>query len=114
MKLDKKNIQMKSKKSEILSKIKEYVKEIDAQSEVILFGSRARGEEKENSDWDILILTPSATDLKGEQKYRHKLFELELEYGQAFSTFVYSKSEWNNKYKVTPLYWNIQQEGIRI
>lgn len=105
---------MKSKKSEILSKIKKYVKEIDVKSEVILFGSRARGEEKENSDWDILILTPTATDLKGEQKYRHKLFELELEYGQAFSTFVYSKSEWNNKYKVTPLYRNIQQEGIRI
>ena len=75
---------MKGLKEEILLKIKKYVATIDPSSEVILFGSQARNEEKENSDWDILILTNLPTDLKGEQKFRHKLFELELEYGVAF------------------------------
>jgi predicted nucleotidyltransferase len=103
-----------SKKSEILQKIKDYVWAIEPQSEVILFGSRARGEERADSDWDILILTPYSVDLKEEQKYRHKLFEIELEYDQAISTFVYSKSQWNDKHKITPLFQNIQREGITI
>ncbi|MEM1122515.1 MAG: nucleotidyltransferase domain-containing protein [Bacteroidota bacterium] len=104
---------MKSSKK-ILKKIKQTVQKIEPQSEVILFGSRARGDEKEDSDWDILILIPRQANLKEEQKFRHQLFELELEYGQAISTFVHSKKDWENKYKVTPLYQNIKQEGIRI
>ena len=40
----------------ILQKIKTSVKEVDPQSEVVLFGSRARGEQRSDSDWDILIL----------------------------------------------------------
>lgn len=103
------------KTSSILpGKIKEYVKAIDPEAEVRLFGSRARGDAREDSDWDILILTPKAVNLKVEQAFRHKLFELELEYGQAISTFVYSNADWNGKYRVTPLFHNIKEEGILI
>lgn len=76
--------------------------------------ARARGDAREESDWDILILTPKAVNLKVEQAFRHKLFELELEYGQAISTFVYSKADWNGRHRVTPLYHNIEEEGIVI
>ena len=105
---------MNSEKTKILSKIKEYVNEVDTHAEVILFGSQARGEERPDSDWDILILVSSPVKLKDEQKFRHKLFELELDYNLPLSTFVYSKSEWKNKYYITPLYQNVQQDGIRL
>ena len=98
----------------ILVSVKAYIKAIDPEAEVILFGSRARGDAREDSDWDILILTPKIVTLKVEQAFRHKLFELELKYGQAISTFVYSKSDWNGKQRITPLYNNIQEEGILI
>ena len=101
-------------KEEILAKIKESIRKVDPDSEIILFGSRARGEESRDSDWDLLILISSTANLKEEQKFRHKLFELELQYGQAISTFVYSKIDWENKYRKTPLYQNIKQEGIII
>ena len=87
---------------------------VEKDSEVILFGSQARDEERADSDWDILILTSKKTDLKHEQKFRHELFNLELEYGVAFSTFVYSKYDWNHKYSVTPFYKNILKDGIII
>ncbi|MCC6459635.1 MAG: nucleotidyltransferase domain-containing protein [Saprospiraceae bacterium] len=96
----------------ILAKVKEYVKGIDPKAEIILFGSRARGDAREDSDWDILILTPAAVNLQTEQAFRHKLFELELEYGQAISTFVYSKADWNGIQRFTPLYLNVTAEGI--
>lgn len=100
--------------AQLLQKIKSYAQAIDAGAEVILFGSRARGTAREDSDWDILILVPGPVTLKLEQAFRHKLFELELEFGQAISTFVYSKSDWNGKFRVTPLYRNVAKEGIEI
>ena len=98
----------------ILGKVKELVKATDPEAEVIIFGSRARSDAREDSDWDILILTPKAVNLKVEQTFRHKLFELELEYGQAISTFVYSKADWNGKHRATPFYHNVEEEGILI
>ena len=99
-------------KTEILRSIKESVHEIEPQAEVILFGSRARNEASDESDWDILILVPYPVNLGEEQKFRHKLFDIELEYGQAISTFVYSKSDWQTRHKVTPLYQNIERDGL--
>lgn len=101
-------------KQEIRRKITEYVQELAPDSEIILFGSQARNDARPDSDWDILILTSFPADLKDEQKFRHKLFELELEYGLAISTFVHSKKEWEEKYKVTSLYKNVKREGISI
>jgi predicted nucleotidyltransferase len=104
---------MKSNEN-ILLQIKKSVKEIEPESEIILFGSRARGDEREDSDWDLLILVPYEAGLKEEQQFRHKLFDLELEFGQAISTLVKSKKEWESKYRITPLCQNILQEGIAI
>jgi len=101
-------------KKEILERIKQSVYEVEPESEIILFGSRARGDERIDSDWDILILIPKESSLREEQKFRHKLYEIELYYGQAISTFVHSKKEWEKKHQITPLYQNIKQEGIRI
>jgi uncharacterized protein len=103
-----------NKKTEILKKIKDYVAEIDPTAEVILFGSRARGDERSDSDWDIIILTSEDADIKAEQIFRHKLFEIELEYGQPISTFVYSKTDWHSIHKITPLFKNVAREGIAL
>jgi predicted nucleotidyltransferase len=41
---------------EIIQNIKKSVKKTDPTAEVYLFGSRAKGNPHEQSDWDILIL----------------------------------------------------------
>jgi len=46
-------------KETILNVAKEYNVEID---KIILFGSRARGDYREDSDWDILIVTRERLD----------------------------------------------------
>lgn len=97
-----------------MEQIKKTVIALEPESEVILYGSRARGDAREESDWDLLILVPYPTDLKVEQRFRHKLFDVEVEYGQAISTLVKDKKEWEGKFSVTPLYQNIKQEGIAI
>jgi len=39
---------------------------------------------------------------------------LELEIGEAFSVFIFSKENWENKQKATPFYHNIKKTGILI
>ena len=87
---------------------------IDPKAEIILYGSRARGDERADSDWDILVLTDYPVDLKKERTFRNNLYDLELQTGEPFSIFVYSKNDWISRQKITPFYNNVIQEGIRL
>lgn len=49
-----------------------------------------------------------------ERKFRKKFYDLELETGEVFHVFVYSKNDWQTKQKITPFYYKISQEGVRI
>jgi len=103
---------MKRKTKYISQLIRTYVNSIDNNAEVILYGSRARGDERKDSDWDILILTDYSIDPSQERRFRDKLYDLELETGEPFSVFVYSKNEWQTKQRITPFFFNVTHEGI--
>ncbi len=83
-------------------------------AEVILYGSRARGDENRDSDWDILILTDDDIGIERERKLRNTLYDLEIETGESFSVFVYSRNNWQNVQKITPFFMNVTREGLHI
>ena len=105
---------MTQKDNKIIKLIKTSIKAIDPKAQVIIFGSRARGDAKKDSDWDILILIDYPVSTEIERSFRNNLFDIEIETGEVFSTFVYQKQIWNTKHKVTPLYRNIKREGVKI
>ena len=106
---------MSGRKKHIIQLIRQKVNEIDKTAEVILYGSRARGDNKPDSDWDVMILlNRKNVDKKTEQTFRHNLLDVELEIGVPISVFVYSKSDWEGKYSMTPLFKSIKKEGILI
>jgi predicted nucleotidyltransferase len=85
------------------------------EAEVFLYGSRARGDAKKTSDWDLLVLLNQSKIPFGlETELMDDFYELELKTGEVFSPLIYSKSDWYNNYALTPLYENIQKEGIKI
>ena len=99
----------------IIRRIREKVNELDNKAEVILYGSRARGDNKKDSDWDVMILLDQKiVDKRIEQTFRHHLFDLELEIGLLIQVYVYSKHDWEGKYSITPLYKSIKKDGILI
>ena len=106
---------MIQRKQYITQLIRQKVNEIDNTAEVILYGSRARGDNRRDSDWDVMILLKRKdVDKKVEQTFRHNLLDIELEIGVPVSVFVYSKSDWEGKYSITPLFRSIKKEGILI
>lgn len=105
---------MKKKTIQIAQLIKKNIYDIDPKAQIILYGSRARGNERKDSDWDLLVLTDYPVDLNKEREFRNHLYDLELETGEPFSLFAYSNAEWETKQKVTPFYQSVSKEGIRL
>ena len=105
---------MNNKTKYISNLIRLNIMEIDPDAQIILYGSRARGDERSDSDWDILVLTDYPVDIKKESVFRDHLYNLELETGEPFSIFVYSKTDWNTKQSVTPFYYNVTNHGIQL
>lgn len=104
---------MESHDNIILNQIKNVVKQTDPSAVAILYGSRATHKARADSDWDVLILLDKLTvSPQDEQIFRHNLYDLELETGEAISTLVYSANEWNTKLSVTPIYQAVKQNGI--
>ena len=95
---------------DFLNKIKFAVKSVDEEAELILFGSRARGDHKKDSDWDILILTKQQVDVKVKNNILDKVYDLELEHAQAISTMIVDRKRWE-KMAITGFYENILNEG---
>ena len=98
---------------EILNKIRTAILSKDSVAQAFLFGSRARNNNRPDSDWDILILVDNPIiSNEIEDQFRDALYDIELESGQIISTLIYPKQIWNNKLKFSPLYHTIQKEGI--
>ena len=106
---------MTKNEKHIIQRISNHIKIIDPKAEVILYGSHARGQAKNDSDWDILVLLdePNVT-IKTEQKFRHHLLDIELEIGEPITVIVRSKKVWETKYRITPFYNNVKSEGLKV
>jgi uncharacterized protein len=100
-------------KDRLLAKVKECVLAIEPFAEVFLFGSRARNDFAEFSDWDFLVLVDGAVTTTRADRIRHSLYEIEWETGEVISTIVKSRQLWNDPgYRIVPLHKSIEREGI--
>lgn len=100
---------------EIINKIVSMVSKTAPNSEVFLYGSRARGDAGKMSDWDVLVLMNRRKITFDEETiFMNAFYDLELETGEVLSPLIYSKNDWKKKYIHTPLFENIQRDGIRI
>lgn len=101
------------KKNNILARIKEIVSTTEPEATIILYGSYARGEQKESSDIDILILVnKEKITYSDEKRIKYPLYELEFETGTLISPIVFSRDDWEIRHKITPFYKNVKKEGI--
>jgi predicted nucleotidyltransferase len=99
----------------LLKQVEQQIHSIVPDAEVILYGSRARGDAALASDWDFLILVeqPLGRDLIVEIKNR--LYDLELKTDTVLTSIVRTRNEWNSpRYSVLPFKHIIEQEGVSL
>lgn len=79
---------------------------------IVLFGSHARGDAHEGSDYDFLVIVDQRTaalrelvlDAGVEMMNRHE---------RLFTALIYDETEWE-KAKAFPLGWHIERDGVVI
>ena len=104
-----------TKKEKIVDKIIGLANAADPDSEIYLYGSRARGDSHKLSDWDLLVLVNmNSISFSLETNLMDQFYEIELETGEIISPLIYSKKDWEENHAFTPLYENIKKEGVRI
>lgn len=99
----------------VLQSIKETLQEtIPLGGRVLLFGSRARGEARTDSDWDILILIDKEKIGHDDfDKYAFPLIELGWNIGTEITPLLYTYQDWQKR-SFTPFFKNVEQEGIEL
>ncbi len=102
-------------RDELLKRVKEAVKALVPEAEIILYGSRARGTAYVDSDWDFLILLPHPVSRTLETQIKDRLYDVELETDTVLSSIIRSKQEWLSKqYEVAPLRREVEKDGIAV
>ena len=83
-------------------------------SNLLLYGSRARGDYRPDSDWDLLVLLnrPQKEDADF-VNISYPLMELGFDLGQYFSVHTYSQQEWQ-KMSFLPFYKNVERDKIQL
>jgi predicted nucleotidyltransferase len=96
----------------ILQLIKKEVLSVVPDAKVYLFGSRARGNFDEESDWDILIITPQKPDSALKNKIHHRFSNLWIEMGSYINTVIVSEEGWLNSPQYYVLYEATRNETV--
>ena len=109
------DIPLKANEKEAILKAKQVLKAKFPVADVILFGSKARGDSDPESDIDLLVLTTRPIEWRERHLIIDTLFEIEIEYGVIISIIINTVQEWQDGiFSVLPIHEEISKEGILI
>ena len=97
---------------QLLAQIRDVVRRVEPGARVILYGSRARGDARPDSDWDLLILVNGAVTHERKEALRDQLYDLELETGAVLSAIIRSVEEWETPLsRAMPFHVAVSRDG---
>ena len=106
---------MKRNFNKVFSSLKKIAKtNLPAGAQVLLYGSRARGDADETSDWDVLIILDK--DKLEKSDYDNVSFPftaLGWDLNERINTVLYTLKEWAAS-SFTPFYKNVNEEGVAL
>lgn len=99
-------------KATIISSIKAIANQtLPKGSSLILYGSRARGNNRPNSDWDLLILLDKARLTSCDYDYGYPFREFGWDVGEEISPHIYTRKQWQ-EWTFLPFHKNVERDKI--
>ena len=81
-------------------------------SSLLLYGSRARGDNREDSDFDLVVLLDKdRQQLQDFTDYAYPFMEMGWEIGAEINPMLYTRKEWQERH-FTPFYQNVEHDKI--
>lgn len=109
------DLPLKDNEKEAIREATRMLKERFPIKEVILFGSKARGDSDEESDIDLLLLAKEPLHWKERHRIVEALFDVEMKYSVVISIIVNTVQDWREGIcTVLSLHKEINGEGVMI
>ena len=102
------------KRAKIINMIRDTIREAEPTAQIILYGSRARGDAREDSDWDVLaIVDKPRLTLKERSNIQYPIWDKGLDVGEEINVFSYTRSQWEQA-PPSMFKYNVMKEGIAL
>ena len=102
------------KRTQIISLIRDTIRASEPTAQIILYGSRARGDARKDSDWDVLVIVDRPkTDLNDYKRLWYSVYYKGLDYGVEINPTLYTRKEWEQA-PPTMFKYNVKTEGIAL
>lgn len=100
---------------EALEAVKAKVRETAGEdARVIIYGSYARGEEREDSDVDLMVVVPDGkSDFQMEEQIRDSTIDIGLENDYLFSIIVVTESQMK-RFQGFKVFDSVEKEGVPV
>lgn len=105
---------MSYSKETLIPLLRHSIRVVDPGARAYLFGSRARGDFSDESDWDVIIITQTQISAIKEMEFRKALYQLSLNSDELISTFVFDQEHWNKNYSLANFRNAVMQEMVLI
>jgi len=107
------DLPLKGYEKEAIREATKMLKEKFPVKEIILFGSKARGESDEESDIDLLLVTKGSIHWRDRQAIIHALFDLGMKHDVIFSILDTTESDFDKGiFTAFPIFQEIIREGV--
>ena len=107
------DLKLRSNEREAIREASRMLKEKFPVKEIVLFGSKARGDSDEESDIDLFLVTKHSIHWRERQAIIHALFDMGMKHDVIFSILDTTEGDFGKGiFSAFPIYKEIIKEGV--